>query len=48
MINSYLGVKQNMGKRSERGKNSEKSTVLVGKEEGLKSEETRRGKDKGG
>ncbi len=39
MISSYLGVKQNMGRRSERGKNKEESTVVVGKEEGVKSEE---------
>jgi hypothetical protein len=28
-----------MGRRSERGKNKEESTVVVGKEEGVKSEE---------
>ncbi len=50
MINSYLGVKQNMGRRSERGKNKEESTVVVGKEEGLKIRGKKKGKgnDKGG
>jgi hypothetical protein len=47
VINTCLGVKQNMGRRSEKRKNKEEKTVVVGKEEGLKIRGKKKGKGNG-